>query len=323
MSTHKIEVVPVKLERHPNADSLSIVRVYGAYTVCVRTEDWQNRTKGIYVEPDYVVDTTRPEFAFLKTESRTEERIKVKRLRGIVSQGLLIPAPDDSVIGECFMERLGVYRYEPPINNVGGQATSPPNLMHAKHASKYDMENWRRYNYVFEPGEEVFVTEKLHGSNYRVVWDGEKLHVGSRTEWKSEDYTNVWWVCIQQNPWLVELAKRNPKKVLYGELVGQVTGFDYGTRPGHYTMKIFDVLQEDSNYMDYDQFIQIIPEEHRAPLIFKGSYEDELMESLVEGQSLLSNHIREGIVIKPVKETRNEEVGRKLLKLVSNAYLSK
>jgi len=45
LSTHRVEVVPVSLEKHPNADALSVVRVFG-YSVCVRTEDWQEGQLG-------------------------------------------------------------------------------------------------------------------------------------------------------------------------------------------------------------------------------------------------------------------------------------
>ena len=80
-STHLVEVVPIRLEPHPNADSLSVVRVFDGYTCCVRTADWVGKTKGAYIPPDSVVDSSRAEFAFLAGH----ERIKVKKLRGIVS----------------------------------------------------------------------------------------------------------------------------------------------------------------------------------------------------------------------------------------------
>ena len=39
MSEHRVEVVPVVLEQHPNADKLSIVKVRGWQCV-VATSDW-------------------------------------------------------------------------------------------------------------------------------------------------------------------------------------------------------------------------------------------------------------------------------------------
>ena len=64
VDTHKAEVVPVVLEKHPNADKLSIVRVYN-FTVVVNTEDWQGVEKAVYIQPDSVLPD-KPEYRFLK-----------------------------------------------------------------------------------------------------------------------------------------------------------------------------------------------------------------------------------------------------------------
>ena len=74
MSNHSCDVVQVKLEEHPNADSLSIVRV-GGYQCIVRTEDWKDGDLAVYVPPDSVVPDTEA-FAFLGDH----KRIKVRKL---------------------------------------------------------------------------------------------------------------------------------------------------------------------------------------------------------------------------------------------------
>ncbi len=84
ISTHKIEVVPIHLKPHPNADSLSLAHVFDHYVCAVRTEDWKDRVLGVYCPPDSVMPDL-PEYAFLKGQFR----IKAKKLRGVVSQGLL------------------------------------------------------------------------------------------------------------------------------------------------------------------------------------------------------------------------------------------
>lgn len=108
MSTFRCEVVPVTLLPHPNADSLSLVQVFG-FTCVVRTADWVGRDRGVYVPVDAVVPD-RPEFAFLDGH----RRIKARRLRGVFSMGLLLPAPWDAEVGDDLTEALGVTKYEPP-----------------------------------------------------------------------------------------------------------------------------------------------------------------------------------------------------------------
>src|SRR5271154_3782929 len=67
VDTHKVEVVPVVLEKHPDADKLSIVRVYNFQGV-VNTADWQGVGKACYVQPDSVMPDTK-EYRWLKDTS--------------------------------------------------------------------------------------------------------------------------------------------------------------------------------------------------------------------------------------------------------------
>ena len=117
LSTHKCEVVPVVLEKHPNADTLSVVQVFG-YPVVVRTADWEGKTKGVYLPPDSVVDVTRPEFAFLASGTKTQHRVKAIKLRGVYSFGLLMPVADDAEIGDDWAELYGVEHYEPAMKRT-------------------------------------------------------------------------------------------------------------------------------------------------------------------------------------------------------------
>ena len=86
--THKVEIVKVSVEPHSNADRLEVCRIFG-FTCCVAKGSFQDGQLAAYIQPDSVVDSTRPEFEFLSGH----ERIKVKKLRGIVSMGLLMPGP--------------------------------------------------------------------------------------------------------------------------------------------------------------------------------------------------------------------------------------
>lgn len=314
MSTHKVECVPVTLEKHPAADALSVVRVFGGYTVCVRTIDWEGRNKGLYIEPDYVVPLDRLEFAFLQKpgELKQTTRVKVKKLRGVVSYGLLIPAPEGASIGEDFMERLGVTRYEPPENvAAGGEGCPGPTVV----APKYDLENWRRYSHLLRDGELIEITEKLHGASGRYCFHAGKMFCGSRTEWKAESDSNQWWQALRANPWIESFCRAYPDVVVYGEVFGQVGGFPYGQKGLKF--RVFDCLR-DGKWA----YIPSMLLEHRVPLLYYGPYSTAIVEALTDGPSMIpgAQHIREGCVIKPVVERVSEEIGRVALKSVSAAY---
>ncbi len=145
IETHKVEVVRVKLDPHPNADTLSVVQVHN-FTCCVRTADWQDGDLAAYIQPDSIVDTSRPEFTFLEGH----ERIRVKKLRGIVSMGLLVKAPEGVNVGDDAAEALGVTHYEPPLPlSAGGDVEAPPPGLYAP---TYDVESMYRFAHLFVEG---------------------------------------------------------------------------------------------------------------------------------------------------------------------------
>lgn len=321
-STHRVEVVPVMLEKHPNADSLSIVRVWG-FSVCVRTVDWIGRDIGAYIQPDSVVDSTRPDFAFLARH----ERIKVKKLRGVVSMGLLMPAPEGSKIGDDVADLLGVTHYEPPIKGDGGtpggpskEATTPPSV----YAPKYDVEAGRRYaRDVMIPGESIIVTEKVHGANARWCFDGEKFHAGSRNEWKLDTEGNMYWVALRQSAALMEWLQQHPGDVVYGEVFGKVQDLNYG-RPGRVDLVVFDIMRG-CDWVPAVEAREEAPALPWVPTVCFTTFDWETLEGLAEGPSLIpgADHVREGIVFKPLVERVDHSVGRVCLKVVGNGYLER
>jgi len=346
MSTHKVEVVrlgPVtKLE---NADSLGVVQVWG-YTAIVRLGDIVEGDLAVYIEPDYVLPTpgenadVAARFAFLGDK----RRVKARRLRGTWSQGLLVKAWGDMKEGDDVMELLSITRWDPPIQShgrpgaqgTGGASESPhPSLAGL---SKYDVESLRRHNKVFEHGELVYASEKIHGCFSRYSWRDDRLWAGSRTRWvkapgtyvrddgiEYEAHASVWWLAVQQNPWIEEWCRANPDCVLYGEVFGQVQDLKYGSKPGQIFFRAFDVLRKDWTYVDAEEFAKIIPDEHRAPDVYVGPCDFKLLEELSRGDSRIpgAKHLAEGVVVKPAKERRERSIGRVFAKLVSDRYLSR
>ncbi|KKM04790.1 hypothetical protein LCGC14_1760790, partial [marine sediment metagenome] len=54
-------------------------------------------------------------------------------------------------------------------------------------------------------------------------------------------------------------------------------------------------------------------------------FDEEMARKFAEENSSITDakHYREGVVIRPVVERRNDAVGRVILKIVGNRYLSK
>lgn len=318
----KIEVVPVVLEKHSNADSLSLVKVFDGYVVVVRTDDWLGVNKAAYIPPDNIVPD-RPEFAFLDGKFR----IKTKRLRGVMSQGLLVPVPDEFNIGDDMTEYFGITRYVPPLDAkiVAGEVGETP--LHP--GPKYDIESWFKYKSLIE-GRFIIITEKIHGTNSRFSYCSrdEKMFVGSRSFYRKESEASIYWKMLTQYPQIKDFCKAHPNVTLYGEIYGWVQTLRYGASPGVHNFKAFDVYDPViRRFWDWDISKPTLEEFNIpcVPIIAAGVCNDELIEPLINGPSQVPGapHCREGIVIKPIVEEWCPEIGRLILKAVSPVYLEK
>lgn len=331
MSTHTVDVIEIgEILPHPNADRLEIVKI-DEFTCCVRKGDFKVGDLAAYIEPDYVVDLEREEFSFLP-----KARIKVKKLRGIISMGLLIPAPEGSAVGDNVMEQLGVTRYVPPITGRPKMRANGEKAPEGYHP-KYDLENWRKYSRLLEEGELVYVTEKIHGANARFRFQDGKMHIGSRSMWVKHDGANPWSMALEQNPWIGAFCENHPNLTVYGEIYGWVQDLRYGHEKGRVSFAAFDLLaggrwlnfNELMNYFrPINQDVLTFDEgEHlrSVPLFDCVTYNKELVEKYVDGSSRVpgTDHIREGIVIKPIEERVDMRLGRVALKVVSNDYLER
>ena len=327
-STHKVEIVPVVLEKHGNADSLSVVNVFGGYPCCVRTADWSGKTLAAYLPPDSVVDVTRPEFAFLASGTKTKHRIRAKKLRGVQSFGLLMPAPDGAQLGDDVAAFYGVEHYEPEIKGActGGEAESAPGML--SQYPKYDIDAMRRYTNVFTPGEPVYVSEKIHGANARYSWFDGRMWCGSRTEWKKEIADNLWWRALANTPSIRAFCEANPGSLLYGEVFGQVQNLKYGAGRNDVWFAAFDILRTNGQFDNPPEFIAACQRHGvaRVPVIAMGvPFDINQIYGWADGQSLVegADHFREGCVVKPMAERWHQAVGRVVLKVVGAEYLEK
>ncbi len=116
MSEFHVQVVQVgEIRKHPNADLLSITDVNG-YPVIMRTGDFAQGDKAVYVPIDSIVpDEAR--WAFLKSK----RHILAARLRGIFSMGLLTQADPSWEVGQNVQKELHIEKYEQPEPAEGNE----------------------------------------------------------------------------------------------------------------------------------------------------------------------------------------------------------
>jgi RNA ligase (TIGR02306 family) len=180
----------------------------------------------------------------------------------------------------------------------------------------------RRYKHVLELGEQVVLTEKIHGSNGRFCWDGERLWAGSRNEVKKEDPATFWWQ-VAAALGLADRLKAFPKTIFFGEVYGKgVQDLAYGLQDRDFIVfDTFDVATMRWNNWQVTQDLARLVGLKVVPTLYEGPWQGfEAHQALAEGASTVAGHVREGFVVKPVKERWHSRVGRVIFKLVGEGY---
>jgi len=306
-----------KIEKHQNADTLSVVNVYGGYPCIVRTGEFNEGDLAVYVPVDAVVPDDDPRFAFLDRHWR----IRAKRLRGVFSMGLLVKPDPAWTDGQDVAKAMRIIKYEPPLSPMSGAGCEhdPGHMPH------YDMDGLRRYPNILQDGEDVVLHEKIHGYNARFLWTDDRLYVASHTTYKKEDDKNLWWV-VAKRYHLAEKLITVPGIGIYGEVYGQVQNMKYGVpKNDPYRLAIFDVLDiKTKKFLDYEESIRVVRELGLpfVPLLYRGPWSRECWQ-YADGESTMpgANHTRDGFVVKPTVERFNPEVGRVIFKLKAEKYL--
>ena len=209
---------------------------------------------------------------------------------------------------------------------------------------------------MFEYGESVIVTEKLHGCNARFgnleiqinpnapilyklfIWFkknilGKKYEFvyGSHNVQKSGNFganhfygKDVWGQIVKK----YNLAESLPKDyIFYGEIVGKgIQDLTYGLEKPR--LFIFDIKNvKTGKYLDWNDLCEICDTERLStvPVLSIGEFggfTEQVPKSLTVGFSKLCHHqMREGIVIRSEKESFDGKIGRKILKSINPEYL--
>lgn len=267
------EVVQLtQLLSHPNADKLEIARFSlkgigeTSYEVVVQKGEHQVGELVGYFSVDCIVPTNRPEFDFLTKRldgaGKTHFRLRAARLRKVFSQGLIVklkrPALEE--YGRQLAEEFGVTYHRDPEPASGGPTA--PMKPRPQVAPIYGVESLKKVPRLFGENEPTFITEKIHGTNFRFGWVrrrilgipfGWRFFVGShrteRTPGRSSWYGEDLYAIAADRMQLASLSRRHKGFVFYGELYGHTydgkpiqSGWTYGRPvedgPG---LVIFDV----------------------------------------------------------------------------------
>jgi len=296
------------------ADMIELATVGGWKVVVAKDVKHKVGDLVVYCEIDSFLPI-KDEFEFLRKSSYKKMadgtegfRLKTIRLRGQVSQGLILPFHvlpfgEGFHEGEDVTEVLGIVKYEPPVPaQLSGQVKG----MFPSFLKKTDEERIQNLTREFEEykNETFYVTEKLDGSSVTYYVKDGVFGVCSRNLDLVESETNSMWKFAITSGLKDRLLSLNKNIAVQGEIIGEcVQGNPYkiigqtvrlfnGFNIDTYEYLPLTELIELSNYLEV-KTVPILDLEFKLPETV-----DELL-TYADAKSVLNDKFdREGVVIR-------------------------
>lgn len=310
------------------ADAIECATV-GGWKVVVKKGEYTVGDLAVYCEIDSWIPTEMAPFLSKGKEPREfegvkGERLRTVKLRGQLSQGLLLPmqVADGSEEGADVTEILGIKKWEKPMNaQLAGMARGNfPSLI-----PKTDQERvqnlTKEIDAAMQSALKFEVTEKLEGSSMTVYMIKGEFGVCSRNLDLKETEGNAFWATARRDG--IEEKMRAVDEywdfAIQGELIGPgIQGNIYKlSQPEFYVYDVYNIQSgEYMNPQDRRRLIQRMGLKH-VPVIWS-TWEVSEVDSILaqaEGRAWLNkDQEREGIVYKQVD-------GGMTFKAISNKYL--
>lgn len=322
------------------ADLIVLAQIKG-WKCIVKINDFTEGDLGVYFEIDSVVDKDDPTFVFLKGKYR----IKTMKMRGVLSQGLLLPLSclatrghdiSGLIEGMNVTEQMGVQKYietEEMGQYIGksGQPRNPfPNFCQKTDEPRIQ-NNTNFFNML--KGRLIVITRKEDGSSGTFSFKDGIFGIHSRnTTLDEQDASNMHYFFVKDK---FEIDRKMTELGLNIAIQGEVIGPKInGNRMKltEYDYRVFNIYDIDNQvYFDWSTVLNITSKLglHTVPVIFEG-YADELeltvdaFLELAKKQMYVLNKdpkkciLAEGIVVKTI-----DDGPRISFKVVSNEYLLK
>jgi RNA ligase (TIGR02306 family) len=315
------------------ADMIELAIVDGWKVVVAKNVGHKINDLVVYCEIDSFLPI-REEFEFLRKSSfkkmGDEEgfRLKTIKLRGQVSQGLILPldvllstgvSSDDVYEGLDVTGMLNIVKYEPPIPaELAGKVKG----LFPSFIRKTDEERIQNLAGEYEEMKKhtYYVTEKLDGSSATFYYNNGVFGVCSRNLELIETEGNTFWKVARELDLENKLQKLNSNICLQGELIGEgIQGNPYKIKGQ--TVRFFNIFDIDNQeYYGLPNFLITLDvlQLESVPVLDRNfqlpNSVDELLNYSDKKSKLNPNFDREGIVIR--------SLDRKIsFKVISNKFL--
>lgn len=300
----------------PDADAIEVA-VVGGWNVVVKKGEYSVGDFAVYCEIDSWIPYELAPFLTKGQEPRVYngvkgERLRTIKLRGVLSQGLLLPLEpftkqiiaEDEKAGIDVTELLGIQKWEALIpaqlaGEVRGEFPSfIPKTDQERVQNLVDtLDNWNAEGLTFE------MTEKLDGSSMTVYVFNKDEGVCSRNWNLRETQSNSLWKVCRQQQLIERLRQSDHNLALQGELVGE------GIQGNPYKLKGQQFFLYDIYDIDFGTYFTPLDRQtfcfefdiNHVPVrgTFNYNIEVQSLLELAEGKSALNDKTeREGLVFK-------------------------
>lgn len=319
----------------PNADSICGYLIDG-WIVVDSIGKYEKDQLVVFLEVDSFVPHELAPFLSKGKEPREfegvkGERLRTVKLRGQLSQGLLLPIPEDTIKGAGHLiaegldvtDHFGILKWERPMNaQLAGIARGNfPALI-----PKTDQERIQNLTRSFEEYQldTWSITEKLDGSSCTFYLDDEgSFHVCSRNLDLKEEAANSFWKVAHKFQ-IEDIMRRNFMlgMAIQGEIIGEgIQGNQYKVQLDFYVYDMYNV-----HTGKYILPVQLkaacarIGLKHVPILCEATEIKEQTIESMLqyaEGKSMINGSEREGVVFK------SNTIHDRSFKAINNKWLLK
>ena len=294
----------------PGADAIDVATVDG-WKVVVRKGEFSIGEQVIYIEIDSWVPTKIAPFLSKGKAPKVfndvkGEKLRTIRLRGQVSQGLILPYRIlTEPLNDDLTAQLGIQKWEAPIpaqlagRIIGGFPAAIPKTDEERIQNlTNEFKGWQEQGLSFE------VTEKLNGSSMTVFLHDGVFGVCSRNFNLAQDETNTFWRVAIAQGLQGKLERIGYNLALQGELIGNgVQGNSYNLEQQFIVFTIYNISE--GRYLTPKERVELCSQytlSHVPVLASNHCIDGYSLETLLEksqGTSALNCAIeREGVVFK-------------------------
>lgn len=349
--SRKLASIQVVTDIQPieGADNIEKCKVLG-WQVVIGKNQFKDGEKVVYIETDAVLPEDDEDFAVARKYA--PKKVKIAKLRGTISQGLVMPLSilggevkeedgrtyvksslftgdekwNPYEVGEDVSEWLGIYKYDPPIPvEMGGEVKGDfPAVL--KKTDETRIQNVPGF-LERHKGKQVYTAEKLDGTSMSVYFLNGEMGVCGRN-W---DFTegNLYWRVANSYKLKEKLKEAMADDILLqGELIGPgIQGNKYNLTTHEF--RLFNVFNPTrQTYYNFEDMLGVAELLGLTTVPILATFDlnhtvDELLEMATIRSTLNPKAWAEGIVLRTLVDEPDEETGRTSIKIISPTFLLK